>query len=151
MRKLTDKQKAIHDKHNGIVQLYSSGNYTAEYIARLYTISVRQVQRIAKKHGVVRTIAESNKLMARHKRYHTVPKELRVKREWITNKKRYAIIQAHPYCTVCGMRPGDGIRLEVDHIDEDATNNNASNLQVLCGSCNLGKSHTARFGASPVT
>lgn len=151
MKKITEKQRITRDKHQGIVALYKTGQYTTEQIAINYNVTVRQVQRIASKYGVIRTIAESNKLMAPLKHYHTIPLELRRKqRKYISNKRRFEIIAAHPYCNNCGMRPADGIRLEVDHIDEDATNNEATNLQVLCGACNTGKSHAVRFGSTTV-
>lgn len=131
-----------------IARLYATAKYTTEKLASIYGITPRQVQRIAKKHGVLRTNAESNKLMAPLKAYHRVPAELRVGRKQLSNKLRLEIILAHPYCTICGAAVIDGIRLEVDHIDNDATNNDVANLQVLCGSCNRGKSHLDRFGAT---
>lgn len=132
-------------RHYGIVQLYKTGKYTTESIAKNYAVSVRQVQRLAKKAGVIRSQAEANRVAAPLKHYRTIPAELRVKRKQLSLKQRYATITAHPYCVTCGRRPDDGVRLEVDHIDEDATNNSAANLQVLCGQCNQGKSHLARF------
>lgn len=144
--KVKQKKKAISPKHLAIVQMYKSGKVTTEYIAALFKISPRQVQRLANKHGVIRSLAESNRLVAPLKNYRKIPDELKVKRKHMTNKKRYLIITNHPYCTVCGMRAEDGVRLEIDHIDEDATNNEPSNLQVLCTKCNQGKSHVARFG-----
>lgn len=151
MKQLTTEQKATKDKHRGVVALYASGHYTTEQIAKNYNISTKQVQRIARTHNVIRTQAEANKLMAPLKRYQTIPLHLRVKRKQISNKQRYEIIFAHPFCSNCGMRPEDGVRLEVDHVDEDAENNVPENLQVLCTKCNTGKSHTARFGATYAT
>lgn len=145
MKRITEKQRIVNDRHRGIVGLYKSGRYTTEKIALVYNVSVRQVQRVAKDAGIIRTQAEANKLMAPFKNYHTTPVELRVKRKQLTLKTRYSIIKAHPYCTNCGRRPDEGIRLEVDHIDENAENNAPENLQVLCSQCNTGKSHKARF------
>ncbi len=125
--------------------MYKSCKFTTEYIAKLYGVSVRQVQRIARNGGVIRDIAEANRVAAPLKHYHHVPIELRVKRKQISQKVRFQTISSHPYCSTCGGRVSDGFRLEVDHIDENPTNNDPSNLQVLCGSCNLGKSHLARF------
>lgn len=138
-------RQAHRSNHKQIVEMYRSGNYTTAFIALKHGISVRQVQRIASKHGVIRTIDQSNKLMAKYKNYKTIPDDEKVKRKQITQRTRYIIISNHPYCTVCGMRPEDGVRLEVDHIDENPTNNNLENLQVLCTKCNTGKSHAARF------
>lgn len=134
------------DFERAIVQLYRSGNFTTEHIAKNYGITVRSVQRIAKKWKVSRTIAEANKLMARHKHYHRIPNKLKAHRKCLLHRVRYALIAEHPFCTVCGATPADGIRLEVDHIDNDATNNVPENLQVLCQRCNIGKSHLNRWG-----
>lgn len=71
--------------------------------------------------------------------------ELRVKRKQLPSKKRYTTIAAHPFCSNCGSTPKQGVRLEVDHIDENPANNEDSNLQVLCSRCNVGKSHLIRF------
>lgn len=145
MKRITTKQKELLVKHTGIVNLYISGKYTTERIAQLYGVSVREVQRIATKYKVIRTIAESNKLMAPLKRYRTIPPELKAKRKQLSSKQRFIALSAHPYCGHCGRRPDDGVRLEVDHIDENPMNNEPDNLQVLCGPCNTGKSHVARF------
>lgn len=132
-------------QHSSIAKMYASGDFTAEYIAKTYDITVRQVQRIAKKLGVIRTLAESNKLMAKHKHYHHTPPEFKARRKFLTNKKRYQLIAAHPYCTLCGNKVIDSIRLEVDHIDNNPQNNEDSNLQILCNICNQSKSINHRF------
>ena len=135
------------DKHRNesIKRYYLSGKYTTEQIAGWYKITPRQLQRIAKTEGYIRTQTEANRMVAPLKHYATVPVELRVKRKHLSRKVRYKLLSEHPYCTVCGNRPGDGYRLEVDHIDNDATNNVLTNLQVLCGACNMGKSVLDRF------
>lgn len=145
MKRKSSKQRIISDKHQGVLALYKSGKYTTEKIAENYGLTVRQVQRIAKNNGIIRTQAEANRIAAPLKNYHTIPMELRVKRKQIGLKQRYRIIRDHPYCVNCGRRPNEGIRLEVDHIDENAENNADNNLQVLCGQCNSGKSQLARF------
>ncbi len=146
MKRITQQQRNVLDRQVGIVALYKSGKYTTEQIAKNYSISPRQVQRIATKYGIIRTQAEANKLIAPLKNYKTIPAEFKVKRKYITNKLRFEIINKHPYCTVCGMRPNDGVRLEVDHIDNNPTNNTRDNLQVLCTKCNTGKWHLDYFG-----
>lgn len=146
MKQLTERQRHTKQLHMGVIALYKTGEYTTEQIARNYSISPRQVQRIAKQYGVIRTLAEGNRTAAPHKHYHKLPKELKVQRKHLTRKKRYSVISGHPYCVNCGMRPDDGARLEVDHIDNNPTNNEDSNLQVLCQPCNIGKSHLDRYG-----
>lgn len=140
------KRKKSNEKHNSIAAMYKTAHYKTEDIAELFSISPRQVVRIATKYGVNRSKAEANKVSAPFKKYKKIAPEFKVVRKQISQKKRYQVISSHPYCTVCGMRPNEGVRLEVDHIDNNATNNEDSNLQVLCGRCNLGKSHLHRFG-----
>ena len=141
-----DKVQNKLDFERAVSQLYASRHFTTEHVAKTYGITPRSVQRIAKKWGVIRTRAESNKLVAPLKHYHRVPKELRVKRKHLLKRVRFQLIQEHPYCSLCGGRPRDGYRLEIDHIDDDATNNELSNLQVLCSACNIGKSGARRWG-----
>jgi hypothetical protein len=148
MRKVKNNgnySKLSPELHQSIARLYASGQYTTEYLAKSYHVSSRSIQRIAKKHGVIRSQADANRVAAPLKHYRTIPIELRVKRKHLSLKKRFEIISARPFCTLCGMRSDDGVRLEVDHIDEDATNNADANLQVLCNRCNLGKSHMHKF------
>jgi 5-methylcytosine-specific restriction endonuclease McrA len=142
---LKNYKKLTPELQKAVVQMYKTGKYTTESIAKNYDISVRYVQRLAKRAGVIRTQAEANKLVAPLKHYHHVPIEFKVKRKHLTRRKRYELIAAQPYCTTCGLTVKDGIRLEIDHIDEDPSNNEDANLQVLCGLCNQGKSHANRF------
>jgi 5-methylcytosine-specific restriction endonuclease McrA len=144
MRKLTDQQRAITDRQIGVSQMYKTAQFTTEQIAKNYGISVREVQRIAHKYGVIRTQAEANRVAAPLKKYHTVPLEFRVKRKQLSNRTRYDLLALQPFCTLCGRRAEDGVRLEVDHIDNDPTNNRNSNLQILCALCNTGKYHSSR-------
>lgn len=146
MHKITVKEREQKTKEAGIVAMYRSGKYKTETIARNYNLTERSVQRIATKYGVIRTQAEANRLIAPLKHYHHVPEHLRVTRKHISRKIRYNIIANHPFCSTCGAKPTDGIKLEVDHIDENPYNNELTNLQVLCNICNYGKSVLNRFG-----
>jgi 5-methylcytosine-specific restriction endonuclease McrA len=121
-----------------IIELYISGNVLTQDIAKQFKISVRQVQRIAKIHNVVRTNIESNKIMSKHKTYYKLPEAMRVKRKHISRRVRYEIIAKHPFCALCGITAKD-CRIDIDHIDNNATNNKLENLQVLCIPCNQGK------------
>lgn len=136
--------------HSAIARLYKTGDYTVENLAKQYNVTTRTIQRIAKKNGVIRTQAEANKIAAPLKHYRTIPLSMRAPRKSISQKLRFELVTSHPFCTLCGMRPSDGVRLEVDHIDENSTNNDMSNFQILCTLCNVGKSHEARFGPTPV-
>ena len=120
---------------------YKDGEHSAK-LATEYGISARQVQRIVKELGVNRTISESYTLAIKQGRmkYYHKPEHLKKKRKTIGEKLRYAILTRDNFsCVLCGKRARDGVRIEVDHIDEDATNNDESNLQVLCNLCNKGK------------
>lgn len=147
-RRLTTLQKFRAERDVKICELYLSGKYTTQKIAANFHVSPRGIQRVVKHYGVGRTQAEANRVAAPLKNYYRMPKELKVVRKHLTNKRRYELINAQPWCTTCGARPADGVRLEVDHIDNDPKNNDAPNLQVLCNLCNLGKSHLDRFGPS---
>lgn len=137
-------------QNSKVLSMYLSGSHTTQSIANQFGITSRSVQRLAKKHGIIRTQAEANKVAAPYKNYHKTPTEFKAKRKHLSRKQRYTVINKHPYCVNCGLTPEQGIRLEVDHIDENATHNDISNLQVLCNLCNVGKSHLARFGSSSV-
>jgi 5-methylcytosine-specific restriction endonuclease McrA len=131
-------------RDDNIIKRYLSGRETTEAIAASYGLSTRHVQRIVKKAGVVRTLAEGNRNAAPLRNYHTLPEELKKRRKHLSRKQRYEVLSKQPWCTLCGKRASDGIRLEVDHIDEDATNGDPSNLQVLCQLCNGGKGLASR-------
>lgn len=64
-------------------------------------------------------------------------------RRLVTAKLRYEIIQRDGgRCCICGRSPAeDGVKLHVDHIIpvSKGGKTEASNLQTLCESCNLGK------------
>jgi len=45
-------------------------------------------------------------------------------------------------CVNCGKTPGRGVVLTVHHIDFNPTNNDSSNLVVLCARCHLKKHAT---------
>jgi 5-methylcytosine-specific restriction endonuclease McrA len=144
MPKQTPRTKT-NNKHVQIALKYKSGLYTTESLASQFSLSTKQIQRIAKKEGVIRTQAESNRLMAKYKNYYHKPDHLKVKRKQLPNALRLHLIRSQPYCSTCGSTIKDGIRLEIDHIDENPMNNILTNLQVLCNLCNVGKSHLARF------
>lgn len=148
-KNLRNYTKLSPELHASIAILYHKAEYTVETLAKNYGVSTRQILRIAKKFGLNRSIAEANKVTAPLKRYKTIPIELRVKRRQITQRLRWEMISAHPYCSTCGRRVDEGVCLEIDHIDENPSNNSQDNLQVLCAICNQGKSHHYRFGDKP--
>ena len=125
-------------KYQLIADEYVSCLYTTEQIAQKYNISSRQVQRIVKALNVVRTISESNKLMAKYKDYSRHRSPNPIKRKTLPKAIRYKMIREHPFCTNCGNTPMQ-CPLQVDHIDGNPSNNDLLNLQVLCMDCNYGK------------
>lgn len=48
------------------------------------------------------------------------------------------------YCEHCGKKWEEGKKFDVDHIDNDPSNNNPSNLQTLCRPCHVIKSRKDR-------
>lgn len=71
---------------------------------------------------------------------------------------RHEMIASHRYCSMCGLTPDDGIKLDIDHIipRSHGGTNEKSNLQVLCHKCNRGKgnasiisSREARYKVEP--
>lgn len=128
-------------RNQQIIKMYVAGQ-SAQEIGDLYGITPRTVQRIVKDAGKSRTIKESFRLAIDQGRmkYYKKPEHLKVKRHRLSDKLRYTILKRDDYrCRVCGATALDGVRIEVDHIDNDATNNNEHNLQVLCNRCNQGK------------
>lgn len=130
-------------RNSEIVRDYLNGR-NARLISSDWDISERQVQRILKAHDVIRTQSESYKLAIAQGRmvYYKKPEHLKAKRVTIPLPVRYRVLeQAKGRCTLCGNTVEDGIRLEIDHIDNNPSNNAINNLQVLCNLCNSGKSH----------
>lgn len=130
-----------YNKRNELIaEEYKNFTMTVEKLAIKYNLSVRTIQRIAKSAGVVRTIAEANRLATPFKNYKAlrVPEYLKAKRKTLPKKLRYKMLHEHPFCKTCGTTT-IYCPLQVDHIDGDATNNNLENLQVLCMECNYGK------------
>lgn len=138
--KLTEKSRYFTHRDEFVADDYASGLLTTEQVADKYGLSVRSVQRIARNMGVVRSVSASNKLMAKFKDYSGMRKkpEDKAKRKHISAKLRWELIKACPRCVACGAASIDK-PLHIDHIDNDPTNNELSNLQVLCIDCNHGK------------
>jgi len=66
---------------------------------------------------------------------------------------RYIALRDGETCRNCGKRPEETREgyLEIDHIDEDLTNNAPSNLQLLCHAHNVAKQNRARATRRRVT
>lgn len=47
-------------------------------------------------------------------------------------------------CLLCGFKPEWAGQLDMDHVDGNRLNNDASNLQTLCANCHRLKTHEKR-------
>jgi len=130
-----------------IIDMYLEGKSCQQIADEAnFGISVRQMQRIVSKAGVSRSTGEAFRLAVSLGRvkYRKLPDHLKKQRKTIQSKLRYKILKRDNFkCLLCGSTANECIRLEVDHVDDDATNNDESNLQTLCDRCNSGKHHTS--------
>ena len=101
---------------------YKNYDMKVEDIAKAVGVCTRQIEREAKKRG--RKVCEMRKNKNKRKR---LPLGL-----------RFELLSKNPRCAICGRTAATGV-LEIDHIDSDPSNNDLSNLQVLCADCNMGK------------
>ena len=64
---------------------------------------------------------------------------------------RHSVLSEQPLCESC-LREDDRpvMATDVDHIDNDPTNNARSNLQSLCHACHSAKTMAERWGCSTV-
>lgn len=133
------------ERNQQIAQRYVDGEHAVK-LGKEYGISTRQIQRICKKEGVIKTRSESYLLAIKQDRmvFYKKPEHLKVTRKTISPAMRYDVLRRDGYtCRLCGAVRNDGIRLEVDHIDNDRRNNALNNLQTLCDECNKGKAYNS--------
>lgn len=123
-----------------IIEMYSNGYSCQQIKDELNLIeSVRTLQRMVKKSGIIRTHGDAFRLAVKQGRvtYHNRPNKQMRKR--LANEIRADILFRDNYrCVLCGATSKDD-RLQVDHIDGDPQNNTMSNLRTLCESCNKGE------------
>ena len=55
--------------------------------------------------------------------------------------RRKFLFKREMKCTICGFEAKHRVQLDVDHIDGNHTNNNESNLQLLCANCHRLKTY----------
>ena len=140
---LTVSYNGCMSRDREIIDKYIGGLSGVE-LGMAYGISPRQIQRIVKQAGKIRTQSESYRLAIKTGRmkYYKKPEHLKKKRKTISGPLRYKVLERDNHtCQSCGATVKDGVRIEIDHIDDDATNNVIDNLQVLCNLCNQGKSY----------
>lgn len=136
--------KNLYSNRNTMIMEFYREGRSCQEIAEManFGISVRQMQRILAKMGVTRSTGDAFRLAVKKGRvkYHRIPDHLKKQRKHITAKLRYQILKRDNFkCVLCGVTAQECRRLEVDHINENATDNNPSNLQTLCDRCNSGK------------
>lgn len=128
--------------HEQVKKLYIDG-YSAQEIIDLLKIKTtpRSIQRLVKKWGISREVGDAFRNAIARGRVRYVKKDLALltKRSRLKPGLRYKILERDNFrCRLCGCDASKSL-LEVDHIDNDATNNDESNLQTLCYECNIGK------------
>lgn len=115
------------------------------WIGEIYPCE-KGMKKLDKLHFWIAQIDGNNDLtgLLRRKSTKKLPDLFYESREW--RELRYsALLRNDGKCELCGAGKHDGIRLHVDHIKPRSLFPDlalsASNLQVLCEDCNLGKSN----------
>jgi len=105
------------ERNKQILDLYVAGETLTAAIAAMFSVSPRQVQRIAKLAGLSRTKGESNRLLAEKKNYTGMktPQVILDARRLVSEHDRKMTLQNFPECSVCGIKRFHGTRLEVIH------------------------------------
>lgn len=130
------------NRDNIIIDMYKQGKSSNQIYEECNCgVSVRQIQRIIKLSGIMRSQSESYRLAIKvgRMKYKRLPKELLKQRKGIPIILRYKVMSKYGFkCCKCGATAKDD-KIEIDHKDDNPSNNNINNLQVLCSSCNRGK------------
>lgn len=71
---MANTRKKYPGRDVDIVRLYASGKYMTEHIAKTFNLSPRRVQQIVKRYGVVRNIADANRVATPLKRKQRIRK-----------------------------------------------------------------------------
>ena len=141
------KYKTTLEERDKMVQLYKSGLSAYEIHEYLSPrITARQIQRIMRDLGIVRTHGDAFRLAVAKGR---VPYDKRKKgkkpRKAVNNALRWSIMTRDGFqCRACG-RTAKHCPLDVDHINGIPTDDRQENLQILCQDCNLGKYAAGRI------
>lgn len=127
----------LEPRNIAIANEYASGTQTCTTIAKKYGMTTKTVQRIAKLHNVIRTLGDSNRLMASVKKYSDlkVPSYILELRSHLTQKDRLYILQSRPNCYKCNITKGNGTRMEVTFKDNNPHNKRMENLVTICRRC----------------
>lgn len=124
------------------ISLYKQGFSSIE-IAIKSKLSPRTVQRLMKREGITRNPSDRFKNAIKRGRmiYERRPLDQLKHRKQLSSKLRYTVLSKYnSTCVTCG-NTSKNARIQIDHIDNDPSNNAIDNLQVLCEPCNKGKFH----------
>lgn len=140
LKRLTTREK------NDAMAHYLAYDMSIKDIAKKYGVTTRTIQRWAGDMGIVRELRTAQSLSSLYRDYASVSRKLKlgIVRTPLPAGVRARMLEEHPYCAMCGATTADGVRLEIDHIDNDPSNHDPDNLQVLCSHCNIGKFHAHR-------
>lgn len=107
--------------------------------------SVRHIQRVVKSMNIIRSRGEAFRLAVSQGRVDYQRKKRQFnQRKTVNAKMRFEVFKRCDFrCVICGEDGSDN-RLEVDHINENPSDNRLDNLQILCSLCNKGKSFYLR-------
>ena len=132
----------IDDRNNLIVSYYLKGLSSGEIFELAnWDLSIRQIQRIIKEAGITRDQKTAFRMAIDKGRvtYHKKPKGELKHRKRLSTAARMKVLKKYDYrCQLCGATAKDA-RIQIDHKDEDPSNNDEDNLWVLCEECNKGK------------
>lgn len=132
---------SINMTQDEAIELYKDGFSSIE-IAEKAGLSSRTIQRAIKEAGITRSASDrfKNAISRGRMVYRKLPLEQRKKRIQVPVKLRWQVLEKfNRRCVACGVSGQHG-KLEIDHIDNNPSNNSIDNLQVLCDLCNKGKS-----------
>jgi len=128
------------NKQEEIYMLYNEGFSPPEIKEKLgLKLAVRTLQRWLKFWGISRTAGDAYRLAVSQGKvtYHYTPNKK--KRKTINHKLRTFILERDQYtCVKCGNTKNEE-RIQIDHIDNNPSNDSINNLETLCEPCNKGK------------
>jgi hypothetical protein len=123
-----------------ITKLYLGGMSAQEIKEMLHLPhTVRSIQRRVKQAGIVRTVGDSFRNAVARGRVKWAYKENKKHRTHLSPKLRYLILTRDEFkCLTCGATAQTS-NLEIDHINNNPSDNREENLQTLCHDCNFGR------------
>lgn len=123
-----------------IKELYLSGMSAQEIKDKLnLPQTVRSIQRQVKKFGLSRSVGESYRNAISRGRVKWAYKENKKFRTRLNPSLRFKILERDNYkCVLCGAT-AENSNLEIDHINNNPSDNREENLRTLCHDCNFGK------------